>query len=105
VVQPIEPFLPDVPVALRPVRDGLQGPGLDATPPPLRLLSLRDQPRALEHAEVLRDGGQAHVERLGELGDRAFAREETRQDRPARRVCQGGERVAQLIGCHVYKTI
>jgi hypothetical protein len=45
--------------------------------PPLRLTPAHDQPGALEHAQVLGDGRHAHVERLGELGDRALARSPT----------------------------
>ena len=46
---------------------------LNPARPPLGLASARNEARALEHAQVLRDGGHAHLERLGELGDRAFA--------------------------------
>lgn len=46
---------------------------------------------------MLRDGRHAHVEWLGKLGDRAFARKETGQDCPASRIRQGGKRGAQPI--------
>ena len=76
VVEAVEARFPDVAIALGPVGHFLEGAGLDPAGPPLGLASARDQARALEHAQVLRDGGHAHVERLGELGDRAFARDQ-----------------------------
>src|SRR5687767_4299419 len=78
-VEPIEPFFPDVAVALGPVGDFLERAGLDPAGPPLRVAPPRDQPGALEHPKVLRHGDQAHVERLGQLGDRAFAGDQTGQ--------------------------
>jgi hypothetical protein len=68
--------------------------------PPLRVGAPCDKAGALEHAKVLRDGRQAHVERLGQIADRTLARHQARQDRPAGRVGEGGERGAELIGRH-----
>ena len=51
-----------------------------------------------EHAHVLRDRRQRHLERLGELADRAFAAGELRQHRAARGIGQRGEgRVERVI--------
>jgi hypothetical protein len=44
-----------------------------------------------EHAHVLRDRRQGHLERFGELADRAFAAGELRQHRAARGIGQRGE--------------
>src|SRR5688572_27814370 len=56
-VQTIEAVFPDLPVLLGPRGDLPQGRGLDPAPPPLRVLPARDQPRVLEHAQVLRHRG------------------------------------------------
>ena len=99
-LEPVEALLPDVAVALGPLGDFLERRRLDPARPPLRLAPARDQAGALEHPQVLRDGRHAHVERLGELGDRALARGQPRQDRPAGRVGEGGKRGAELIDWH-----
>src|SRR4029078_9407679 len=82
-VQAIEALLPDVPVVLRPLRYLLERRRLDPARPALRVAPLHDQPRALQHAQVLGHGGQAHAEGLRELADRAFAAGEASQDGPA----------------------
>ena len=46
---------------------------LQAAGSPLGLAPACDQPRPFEHAEVFGDGRHAHLEWLGELGDRALA--------------------------------
>src|SRR6185436_14849773 len=74
VAQPVEPGFPDVSIAVGPIGHFFQRAGLDSTWAPLCFASARNQSCALEHAQVLRYRGHAHVERLGELGDRAFAR-------------------------------
>src|SRR6478735_83875 len=51
-VEPIETRVPEVAIALRPVRDLLQRFPLDPARPPLRLAPARDEPGALEHPEV-----------------------------------------------------
>src|SRR6187200_3064935 len=83
VVEPVEACFPDMPVAFGALGHLLEGTSLQPARPPLRLASARNQARAFEHAEVLRDGGHAHVEGLGEFGDGTFTRDETRQDRAA----------------------
>jgi hypothetical protein len=50
------------------------------------VLASRDEPRALEHLQVLGDGRQAHVERRCELLDRRLSLGETLEDRAPR--CQ-----------------
>src|SRR5262249_36894224 len=53
-------FSPNPRQALDQVPDLFQAPRLEPARPPLRLARARDQPGALEHLEVLRDGRQAH---------------------------------------------
>ena len=45
-----------------------------------------------------RDGGEADVERLGELVHRRFTRGEAGEDRAPGRVGEGGERGAEAVG-------
>src|SRR6185436_15674301 len=73
VLEPIEPLLPDVPVALGPISHFLERCRLDPAGPPLRLTPPGDEPGALEHAQMLRDRRHAHVEELGQFGDRTLA--------------------------------
>jgi len=53
------------------------------------LAALPDEPRLFEDFQVLRDGGQRHVERIREVGDAGLAEREPREDGAPRRV---GER-------------
>ena len=64
---------------------------------PLGLTSLLDEPGSLQHPQVLRDRGLAHVERFGEILDRGLASGEASQDRPPGRVGQGGECRAERV--------
>src|SRR5262249_19491598 len=82
VVESVEARLPDVAIPFGPVSHFLQRARFDAARPPLGLPAPGDEAGALEHAQVLRDGGHAHVERLGELGHRAFARGQAGENRP-----------------------
>ena len=53
----------------------------------------REQAGILEYREVLRDGGQRHGEGPRELADRGVRRlRQAREDRPPRRIGEGGER-------------
>lgn len=55
-------------------------------------ISLADEKAGVfEHAHVSRDRRQRDVERLGELGDRAFAGRESRQHRSPRGIAQRRE--------------
>ena len=66
-----------------------------------------DQPRILEDVEVLHDRRQRHGERLGEIADTdGVAVAQARQQRPPRRIGEGGERAVErggLIVNHVVK--
>src|SRR5882762_6117767 len=71
-VQLVEALLPVAPVVLDPVGDALERIGLKPAGTPLRLAAALDQASALEHFEVLGNGGQAHLEGLGQFHDRGF---------------------------------
>src|ERR1700756_3191525 len=96
-VQTVEALLPETAVVIEPVGDLLEPRPFETAGTPLRVAAAGDEAGALEHLEVLRDGGEAHRERLGELGNRGYARREARQDGPARRIGERGEGGAEVI--------
>src|SRR5206468_3492276 len=100
VVQTIEPLLPDHAIALDPRVDLLERARLERRRPPLRLLAARHEARALEHLQVLADRGEAHVERLRDLGHRRATLRKTGEDRAPRRIGQGAEGEAQPVDRH-----
>src|SRR5436305_3346440 len=59
---------------------------IDAVKAPRARALGRDEACALEHAQVLRDGGPAHRQPGGELAHRERAAAEPLEDRPPRRV-------------------
>ena len=75
----------------QPVR---QQPAADRAPG----AGLLDEAGVGEDAQVLGDRGQRHRVRLGELADRAVAREQRGQDRPPRRVRERGEDQVEIAG-------
>src|SRR2546428_13720532 len=83
------------PVLADPVRDGAERLRLQPAGAPLRLTTLFDETGPLQHLEVLRDSGQAHVERRRELCDRRLTAGEAGQGAPFPRVRAGGRRDAQ----------
>src|SRR5215210_2701374 len=100
-VESVHPGLPGLLARLHPVDRLVERLGLEPARPPLRLPAADDQPRALEHLQVPRDRREAHRERLRELVDGRLALGEAREDRAARRVGEGGEREAEVVGRHV----
>src|SRR5439155_7515277 len=62
VVQPVEPLVPEPAVVLDPLGGVLQRRRLQPARPPLRFAAARDQAGALQHLQMLRDGGKAHRE-------------------------------------------
>src|SRR6266850_7160196 len=68
-VQPVEALLPVAPVVLDPFGHVLERSRLEPAGPPLRLAAPLDEAGALQHLEMLGDGGKADVERLGEFED------------------------------------
>src|SRR5262245_21976292 len=99
IVQAIETLLPESAVTFQPVVHLLERTRLDAAGPPLRLAPAQDQAGALQHLEMLGDGGKAHVEGFGEFRHRGFAGRKPRQNGPARRIGQGREGGAEAIRC------
>src|SRR6476469_2037217 len=75
--------------------------GFEPARPPLRRPALDDEPGPLEHLQVPRHGRQAHRMWRRELVHRGFAFREPRQDRPARRVGEGGKGYAWRIRFHL----
>ena len=74
------------------------GRTFDTARPPLRVAAARDQPRALEHLEMLRYGRLAHVEGFGQFHHRGLALHQPRQDRPPRRIGKRGEGRIEALG-------
>jgi hypothetical protein len=58
----------------------------------------RCEPRALEHAHVLGNRGERHVEARGELADRPIAGCEPREDLASSRVGESEERGVERLG-------
>src|SRR3954454_8279149 len=105
-VEAIEAAFPQRAVPLGPGGDFLEQRGLDPARTPLRVASARDEAGALEHAQVLRHGRQAHVEGVREIRHRLLARREPREDRAPRRIGEGGKRGTEGVGVHgLYLTI
>src|SRR5207245_8454315 len=90
-LEAVEALVPEAAIMLDPVGDLLQRARLQPAGPPLRLAAARDQAGALQHLEMLRDAGKAHVEGLGELGHRGLAQSEPCQDGAPRRIGEGRE--------------
>ena len=65
--------------------------GVKCRPAHTPFLFHRGEAGALEHADVLRDGGERHGESRGELSDGAVAGGEAREDVAAGGVGEGGE--------------
>jgi hypothetical protein len=97
LVESFEAFVPETAVLLQPVGDIPEGPTLQASGTPLRLATSGDQARALEHDEVLGNGGEAHPEGPGQLGDRRFARGESRENGASRGIGERREGGAEAI--------
>ena len=93
VVQAFEALFPMAAVLVHPVRDVAQRARPQPARSPLRLATLLDETGPLEHPQVLRDRGLAHVERGGQLLDRGLAL--ARRARIARRV--GSARAANVV--------
>src|SRR6516162_5646882 len=101
LVQPVEPALPDLAARLHPCRGLAAALGAKPARPRLRRAVARDQPGALEHLQVPRDGWQADRERLRQLGYGRLAPREPCHDRTAGRVGEGGEGEAERFGGHL----
>src|SRR5438128_464933 len=99
-VQAVETLLPKAAIFFEPIVDAFQRPRLDPAGPPLRFAPPRDQPGALQHLEMLGDGGAAHLEGLGEFADRRLTQGESREDRATRGIGEGCKRGAEAVRRH-----
>src|SRR5687768_3109367 len=93
----VEALLPELAIVAEPLRCTRERLRFEAARAKLRVAAARDEACALEHLEVLRDGGLAHVERLHEVRHRRFALSETRQDRAPRGVGKRSERQVERV--------
>src|SRR6266545_2512336 len=96
-IQSLEALLPEPAVALDPLVGLPERCGIEARRPPLRVAAALDEPRSLEHLQMLRDGRKANVERLCELADGGLAFREAREDRPPRGIREGAEGQAERV--------
>src|SRR5687768_3443456 len=94
----VEAYVPEAAVPLQPLRCVPERLAAQPRRPQLRGAGALDETGALEHAQVLRDGLDAHRERLRQLADRRLAVGQAREDRAARRVGERGEGPAELVG-------
>src|SRR5262249_9476304 len=74
LVERVETCFPEGAIALDPFRRLLERLGREAAAPPLRLALAGNEPRALEHLQMARDGRQRDLERLRPLVHRRLAR-------------------------------
>src|SRR4051812_11294782 len=101
VFELIEPFLPDLSMAVDPLDRRIEWCRLEPARSVLRVPSPTDEARSLQHFQVLRDRLETDVERLRQLVDRRFTGGgQLGEDRPAGRVGEGGGRGAGGGGVH-----
>jgi hypothetical protein len=101
VIEAIEALFPEAAVPLHPCGRFLQAGGLAAARTGLGVAASGDELGALQDLEVLRDGGEAHVEGLGEIHDGALPGGQTSKNRSPRRIGEGGEGGAEVVVRHV----
>src|SRR5438034_9139535 len=85
ILQAIDALVPESAVLLHPSRDFAQRHRLESAGPPLRVATARDQAGALQHLQVLGNGGGRHFEGRGQLLGRRPAGGESRENPPASR--------------------
>ncbi len=90
-VQAVEVGLPVAAVLVQPGVRVLQRGGRDPAQALLAVSALGDEAGPFEDGQVLGDGGEGHVEGLGQLADGGVALGEALEDGASRRVGQGGE--------------
>src|SRR5215204_325766 len=105
VAETIEGALPEAAIAGEPVGGRLEGVALQPRRSQLRAAPPCDQAGALEHLQMLGDRLHGDGERLRQLVHGRLALREPRQDGAPRRIGQGRERGAQLVGRHGYSPV
>jgi len=98
LVEAVEALFPERAVLRDPVGGRRQRLRIEATVVDATLAALLDEPGVLEDFQVLRYGGQRHVERRREIRDARFPERESREDGAARRVREGGKRPIERAG-------
>src|SRR5262249_2767740 len=93
----VQPGFPCLAVLVDPFRGGLQRRGLQPAGTPLGVTAPGDEAGPLENLQVLRDGLEAHGERLGQLADRRVTGGQARQDRPPGAIGERGEGGIELV--------
>jgi hypothetical protein len=91
----VEAVFPECRVARDPVLSRSEGAGNEAKVPGPSLFPGRDEPRVLEDADMLRNGGKRHRKRPRELSDGLLGASEPREDRAPARVGQSRERCVE----------
>src|SRR5688572_28172918 len=99
-IEPVKSFFPEAAVLLYPGGNFLEWIGLEPAGSPLRVATTRDETGVFEHLEVFRNGGQAHLERCGQLGDRRLAGAEAGEDGAPGRIGESSEGGIKVVGCH-----
>src|SRR5689334_17954154 len=97
-LEAIEAFFPEAAVVLDPLRRIFQRPGFQPRRAPLRLAAAGDQPRALQHFQMLGNRGGAYTEGLCQFADGCLAEREPGEDRASCRIGEGGKGGAEMIG-------
>src|SRR3954447_20376100 len=104
-VESVHACFPRLLPRLHPLDGLVERVGLQAARAPLGLLAANDQARALEHLEMPRYRGQAHLERLRQLADRRLALGQAREDGATRGIGEGGEGSAEVVGGHLTRML
>src|SRR5262249_42466313 len=95
LVKLAEPPCPERSLLLDPLRRGVQCLGIKCRQMPPPPLAAPDQVGPLQNADVLGNGVQRNRKGRGDIGDPRLANRQPSEDRPARRVGQGGQRVVE----------
>src|ERR1700680_3802942 len=108
VVKAIELLFPRHTIVLNPAGNILKTRGMDAAGAPLGSAAACDKSSAFKDFEVLRDGGHAHLKRLGKFGHGGFAGHEVSQNGSTGGIRESGEGGGQVVLCglgsHLYLT-
>src|SRR4051794_33571488 len=97
-VEPVHAGLPRLLARLHPLDRVVERLGLHPARPPLLVAASGDQPGALENLQVSGDRRQTHRERFREIVDGRLALGQAGEDLATRRVGEGGEGEAELVG-------
>src|SRR5215469_417404 len=105
VIEAVETFLPEAPVALQPLGGILEGCRLKSARAPLGFAAARDKTGPLQHLKMLGNRGHAHLEWLREFGHRKFAQRQTCKNRSPGGIGERGKGVAQSVRRHQFTNL